>query len=591
MSIISDAQGYELSGSGSLKYYCYNTQTAADIFTVQQKIAEENGFPVASQIAANQTVFTVSNTNPTYVGGSWTASVDPVSGITYFTGTGVTNYSGAVTVTCPVNIISPTDVTIEAGATVSNSVIVGPSQYPPITLINAGTLERSFVANVVTTVYAGGVSQGNTYISSTYRDGGTATPTAISNFDYFLAPSNSSSVSLDIALPTGTASSIKLSSESMVNSIGAGGKFNSYVGVGSSGAAIVTLNQGAEVGCFLAGTMIKTVNGSIAVEDLKIGDQIFTYHDQQNICSVTWVGYRDFNVRTDLSSEDAAGYPVKIVKDAIAEGVPCKDLLVTPEHSILLQGQFIPVRMLVNGSSIFYDRSITSYTFYHIETEEHSVISANNVLTESYLDTGNRHYFSFDNNVTSIANKKKEWNKDSAAPLVTTRDIVEPIFIQLKERAVVLGYQLTPEDILTTEDSDLHLLTDTGEILYPISQNKEKYIFKISKQVVRVRLISRVSCQSQSIGPFVDDRRYLGVLVGKVTLFEKSKSFSITEHYQAVQLQGWDVQEKALCRWTNGDAYLTIKETKNDVNAMLVIQILAGGPYLVEEAVEHRDIA
>lgn len=281
--------------------------------------------------------------------------------------------------------------------------------------------------------------------------------------------------------------------------------------------------------------------------------------------------------------EDEAKYPVRVLKDAISDGVPYKDLLITPEHCILLDGQFIPVRMLVNGATIFYDTSITEYTYYHIETEAHSVIVADGVMTESYLDTGNRSNFIYDHNLVSIVNKKKEWNKDSAAPLVTATVIVEPIFKQLTVRAQMLGVQDTRPALVTTKESGLYLIADTGEILDKTLENNNRFIFKIPPQITSVRVMSRTSKPSQVIGPFVDDRRDLGVLVGEVTLLEKNKTHSITDHFTSSDLQGWDVQEQSPCRWTNGNAVLTLKKQPSDEVGMLVINVLAKGPYLVEE--------
>lgn len=336
--------------------------------------------------------------------------------------------------------------------------------------------------------------------------------------------------------------------------------------------------------CFLAGTMIETVNGLVAIEDIQIGDQIITSHNnQQQIKPVIWTGHNNAYA-TQFLSDDLAGYPVRILKNAIADGVPSKDLLLTPEHCIFLKGQFIPVRMLVNEASIFYDRSITEYTYYHIETEEHSIISADNLLTESYLDTGNRYNFISANNIVEITNKKKQWNIDSAAPLATAREIVEPIFTTINQRSIKLGLQTTKTNILTTDDSRLHLLTNSGQVLDPTYQNNGRFIFKIPEYTTQVKLISRTNRPNQSIGPFVDDRRQLGVLVGDVTLLEGTILSHITEHVTNADLQGWHHnQEQTKCRWTNGNALLTIKNTPSENIGMLIIHVLAAGPYIIED--------
>ncbi|OUI97557.1 Hint domain-containing protein, partial [Acetobacter cibinongensis] len=144
--------------------------------------------------------------------------------------------------------------------------------------------------------------------------------------------------------------------------------------------------------CFLAGSMIRTGSGDVAVETLRIGDSVMTWDWKAQAATerqVIWTGRKSMTVNTALA-DDEAGYPVRILKNAIAENVPSQDLLVTPEHCLFFDNRFVPVRMLVNGRSIIYDRSITAYDYFHIETEEHAVIWANDTLTESYLDTGNR---------------------------------------------------------------------------------------------------------------------------------------------------------------------------------------------------------
>ncbi|OAG77387.1 outer membrane protein [Acetobacter malorum] len=159
---------------------------------------------------------------------------------------------------------------------------------------------------------------------------------------------------------------------------------------------IINDNQGGTILiCFLAGSMIRTPNGAVVVEDIQIGDQVVTFDWKNNkdvTRAVIWAGKAHCTVRPELS-DDAAGWPVRILKDAIAEGVPYKDMLITSEHCLFFDGKFVPARMLVNGASIFYDKSITSYDYYHVETEQHSVITADGMLTESYLDTGNRSSF------------------------------------------------------------------------------------------------------------------------------------------------------------------------------------------------------
>ncbi|MBI0089075.1 Hint domain-containing protein, partial [Commensalibacter sp. M0402] len=339
--------------------------------------------------------------------------------------------------------------------------------------------------------------------------------------------------------------------------------------------------------CFLAGTLISTFNSTMAVEAIKVGDIVKTFDwkmNQTTNATVIWVGQKHTNVKTYLS-DDLAGYPVRILKNAISENVPNEDLLVTPEHCLFFDGNFVPARMLVNGRSIYYDYSITSYDYYHIETEQHSVIWANGMLTESYLDTGNRNTFKNDQKVVSLFNNIKTWDNDAAAPLNVHRDFVEPIYNQINKRALDINFELQTEHFALTSDPNLYLTTELGTIIQPHACNNGKYIFNIPEGIDKVDLISRTGRPCETVGSFIDDRRELGVLVGNVFVINKNDIHEITDHLSNPDLTGWDVIEQSPCRWTKGKATLNIHATQSG-KSVLIVNILAAGPYLLDEKKE-----
>ena len=339
--------------------------------------------------------------------------------------------------------------------------------------------------------------------------------------------------------------------------------------------------------CFLAGTLISTFNSTMAVETIKVGDIVKTFDwkmNQTTNATVIWVGQKHTNVKTYLS-DDLAGYPVRILKNAISENVPNEDLLVTPEHCLFFDGNFVPARMLVNGRSIYYDYSITSYDYYHIETEQHSVIWANGMLTESYLDTGNRNTFKNDQKVVSLFNNIKTWDNDAAAPLNVHRDFVEPIYNQINKRALDINFELQTEHFALTSDPNLYLTTELGTIIQPHACNNGKYIFNIPEGIDKVDLISRTGRPCETVGSFIDDRRELGVLVGNVFVINKNDIHEITDHLSNPDLTGWDVIEQSPCRWTKGKATLNIHATQSG-KSVLIVNILAAGPYLLDEKKE-----
>jgi len=319
-----------------------------------------------------------------------------------------------------------------------------------------------------------------------------------------------------------------------------------------------------------------------------VDDEIIAYIDGTTAPRrVTWAGQAHCNVRSHLP-DDQAGYPVRILKDAITDGVPFKDMLITAEHCLFFDGKFVPARMLVNGRSIFFDKSITSYDYYHIETEEHSVIMADGMLTESYLDTGNRRTFSQKGNVLSIDGSRNLTWDDAAAPLGVSREFAEPLFRQAEARAITTG--ITQKDAAPelTEEANLHLITDTGASIRPTREHNGHIMFMIPTGVQSIRIASNASRPSDVVGPFVDDRRYFGVAVGEITMFEAGRNHAITAHLTDKNLDGWNTLEWEDTRWTSGHALLPLAERHPNSVALLAIQIKKTGPYLLSDTISEK---
>ncbi|GEN58157.1 Hint domain-containing protein [Acetobacter nitrogenifigens] len=354
-----------------------------------------------------------------------------------------------------------------------------------------------------------------------------------------------------------------------------------------TGTQTVKAVNGEAVICFLADSMIATANGEVAVQDVRIGDSLvaFDWRRGENVMrNVVWVGKARAVVKPGLP-DDEAGYPVRIAKDAIAAGVPHKDMLITAEHCLFFEGKFVPARMLVNGRSISYDKSFTSYDYYHIETADHSVIVADGVYTESYLDTGNRGSFVQHGQVVQFgAARALNWEDHGGAPLCTERSFVEPIFHSLNARAAQMNLvePVTSKRVVTT-DADVRLLTGNGQIIRPIREEGDRVVFILPSGLESVQLVSRFSRPSDMVGPFVDDRRKFGVLVGKISFFEGSVEAEMTEHLTQVELNGWNGLESSEARWTSGEGLITLPERKVKGPAMLSVQVLTTAQYILKD--------
>ncbi len=340
--------------------------------------------------------------------------------------------------------------------------------------------------------------------------------------------------------------------------------------------------------CFLEGTHILADGGERKVETLRAGDLVATWQNGQLVPRpVRFVGYRSIKI-SGPNAQDA--YPVRIRAGAFADAVPHRDLLITQDHCVFVEGRLIPARMLVNGSSIIIDRAISSFTFYHVELETHGILLAEGLTTESYLDTGNRGNFA--NSAAPalrpdlmLNEAHNNWAEHAAAPLAVSREAVEPIWQTLLARAEKLRFKLASPRPVTTEDPNLHLQTDAGQTIWPVRIRGNRYVFLLPPNSRSLRLKSRTCRPADAIGPFVDDRRALGVLVGAVTFWSGRKGKTVD---LAATLSGWHSNETASKLWTAGSAELPVSTA--DQAALLEVEVLAGGPYLLEaeESVARR---
>ena len=67
----------------------------------------------------------------------------------------------------------------------------------------------------------------------------------------------------------------------------------------------------------------------------------------------------DFGHQVQVSALSALAmvWPVCIAAGAFGENVPARDLFVSPDHAISIDGGLVPVRLLVNGASIIREPS------------------------------------------------------------------------------------------------------------------------------------------------------------------------------------------------------------------------------------------
>jgi hypothetical protein len=146
-----------------------------------------------------------------------------------------------------------------------------------------------------------------------------------------------------------------------------------------------------DVICFMAGTMIRTPEGEVAVETLSRGDLVLTAEGVAR--PVSWLGRQTVSTRF---ADPLRVLPIRIKAGALAENVPSRDLLLSPDHAVLVDGALIHAGALVNGASILRESAVPEiFTYYHVELDDHSLVLAENTPAETFVDNVER--LAFDN--------------------------------------------------------------------------------------------------------------------------------------------------------------------------------------------------
>jgi hypothetical protein len=143
--------------------------------------------------------------------------------------------------------------------------------------------------------------------------------------------------------------------------------------------------------CFMPGTRVATPLGEIAVETLKIGDLVTTADG--HTAPVRWIGRQTIS---RVFADPLRVLPIRIQAGALGESLPARDLLISADHAILLEGVLVQAGALVNGSSIRRETDVpVNFTYYHVELDDHSLILAEGVPAETFIDNIDR--LAFDN--------------------------------------------------------------------------------------------------------------------------------------------------------------------------------------------------
>jgi len=152
-------------------------------------------------------------------------------------------------------------------------------------------------------------------------------------------------------------------------------------GTGASGGVI----------CFTPGTRIQTESGGRRVEELRQGDRVLTKDDGPQ--DILWIGSRKMTGARLYAMPHLR--PIRIRAGALGIDIPDGDLIVSPQHRLLVRGRaaqalfsapevLMAAADMINDRSISVDHALREVTYIHLLLERHQIVWANGVETESF---------------------------------------------------------------------------------------------------------------------------------------------------------------------------------------------------------------
>lgn len=141
--------------------------------------------------------------------------------------------------------------------------------------------------------------------------------------------------------------------------------------------------------CFAEGSRILTSRGYVAVENLRPGDLVETLDDGPR--PIRWVGQSELNWPGAIEGQK----PIHISAGALGVNRPRQDLVVSPQHRMLLSNVptdmghglnevLAPAIALTGLPGIRQMKGKRSVTYFHVLLDHHAVIQSEDVATESF---------------------------------------------------------------------------------------------------------------------------------------------------------------------------------------------------------------
>ncbi|APO88300.1 type I secretion protein [Donghicola sp. JL3646] len=177
--------------------------------------------------------------------------------------------------------------------------------------------------------------------------------------------------------------------------------------------------------CFTPGTLIATPRGQVPVEQLHVGDKIITRDN--GIQEIAWLGQKEMPGKQLIANPHLK--PILIKAGALGNGLPERDMLVSPNHRVLVasdltqlyfeEREVLAAAKHLVGSAGIHQVDVTNTTYIHFMFERHEVVLSDGAWTESFQPG--------DYSLKGIGNSQ--------------RNEIFELFPELKEKAGIQDYQ------------------------------------------------------------------------------------------------------------------------------------------------------
>lgn len=143
--------------------------------------------------------------------------------------------------------------------------------------------------------------------------------------------------------------------------------------------------------CFTPETRLLTPQGLRPIMELRPGDLVETRDNGPQ--PVMWTGHRRMTGARLYAMPHLR--PIRFRAGALGLHRPDQDLLVSPQHRMLVTGRaaqalfntaevLVAAEDLLNGSTVTVDHALREVTYVHVMLERHNVVWANGIETESF---------------------------------------------------------------------------------------------------------------------------------------------------------------------------------------------------------------